>query len=218
MRPPRAKTGCGPRCARRRCGSAACWPDWCRSEPEVHGLLALMEIQASRVHARVDADGDADPAARTEPRALGSPADPARPGGAGSRAEARRRHTAPMPCRPRSPPATRAHCGRKTPTGRGSPRCTPRSPGAAVAGGRTQPRGGGGDGVRAGGGAGAGRRTGRRTALKDYHLLPSVRGDFLARLGRRDEARAEFQRAASLARNERERRLLLDRAAACAIP
>ncbi|ADB34833.1 putative RNA polymerase, sigma-24 subunit, ECF subfamily [Kribbella flavida DSM 17836] len=52
-------------------------------------------------------------------------------------------------------------------------------------------------------------------ALKDYHLLPSVRGDLLFKLGRRDEARAEFERAAALTRNERERALLLDRAAAC---
>jgi len=55
-------------------------------------------------------------------------------------------------------------------------------------------------------------------ALKEYHLLPSVRGDLLAKLGRLDEARAEFERAASLTRNERERKLLLDRAAACAAP
>ncbi|MFJ9212294.1 RNA polymerase sigma-70 factor, ECF subfamily [Streptomyces sp. L-9-10] len=50
-------------------------------------------------------------------------------------------------------------------------------------------------------------------ALKDYHLLPSVRGDLLERLGRGDEARAEFERAASLTRNARERGLLLERAA-----
>jgi RNA polymerase sigma factor (sigma-70 family) len=53
-------------------------------------------------------------------------------------------------------------------------------------------------------------------SLKAYHLLPSVRGDFLARLGRFDEARAEFERAASLTQNARERELLLERAAACA--
>lgn len=52
-------------------------------------------------------------------------------------------------------------------------------------------------------------------ALKNYHLLPSVRGDLLSKLGRFDEARMEFERAASLTRNERERSLLLDRAAAC---
>ena len=50
--------------------------------------------------------------------------------------------------------------------------------------------------------------------LAGYHLLPSVRGDLLAKLGRADEARAEFERAASLTRNARERELLLARAAA----
>jgi predicted RNA polymerase sigma factor len=53
-------------------------------------------------------------------------------------------------------------------------------------------------------------------ALASYHLFPSVRGDFLAKLGRRDEARREFERAASLTRNTRERTLLLARAAALA--
>ncbi len=53
-------------------------------------------------------------------------------------------------------------------------------------------------------------------SLRSYHLLPSVRGDLLARLGRLEEARAELERAASLARNGRERDLLLARAAACA--
>jgi len=52
-------------------------------------------------------------------------------------------------------------------------------------------------------------------SLKAYHLLPSVRGDLLKKLGRMDEARTEFERAASLTRNARERKLLLDRAAAC---
>jgi RNA polymerase sigma factor (sigma-70 family) len=52
-------------------------------------------------------------------------------------------------------------------------------------------------------------------ALERYHLLPSVRADLLLKVGRRDEARAEFERAASLTRNARERELLLARAAAC---
>ncbi|MER6763001.1 MULTISPECIES: RNA polymerase sigma factor [Amycolatopsis] len=52
-------------------------------------------------------------------------------------------------------------------------------------------------------------------ALKNYHLLPSVRGDFLYKLGRRDEARAEFERAAKMTGNERERALLLERAESC---
>ncbi len=51
--------------------------------------------------------------------------------------------------------------------------------------------------------------------LRDYHLLPSVRGDLLERLGRFEEARAEFSHAASLASNARERSLLLERMAAC---
>jgi RNA polymerase sigma-70 factor, ECF subfamily len=51
--------------------------------------------------------------------------------------------------------------------------------------------------------------------LKSYHLLPSVRGDLLKKLGRLEEARAEFQRAAALTRNARERELLLGRAAEC---
>ncbi len=51
-------------------------------------------------------------------------------------------------------------------------------------------------------------------ALRGYHLLPAVRGDFLAKLGRHDEARAEFERAASLTQNAREKKLLLDRAGA----
>ena len=52
-------------------------------------------------------------------------------------------------------------------------------------------------------------------SLESYHLLPSVRGDLLAKLGRYEEARGEFERAATLTRNARETRLLLDRAAAC---
>ena len=53
-------------------------------------------------------------------------------------------------------------------------------------------------------------------ALKTYHLLSSVRGDLLVKLGRFGEARVEFERAASLTRNARERALLLERAASCA--
>jgi predicted RNA polymerase sigma factor len=53
-------------------------------------------------------------------------------------------------------------------------------------------------------------------ALEHYHLLPSVRGDLLSKLGRFDEARAEFERAASLTRNARERDLLRERAEAAA--
>lgn len=52
-------------------------------------------------------------------------------------------------------------------------------------------------------------------SMKTYHLLPSVRADFLHKLGRLDEARAEFERAAAMTKNAREKTLLLSRAAAC---
>ena len=55
----------------------------------------------------------------------------------------------------------------------------------------------------------------KEQVLESYHLLPSVRGDLLAKLGRDDEARKEFERAAALAQNTRERELLLSRARAC---
>jgi RNA polymerase sigma factor (sigma-70 family) len=55
-------------------------------------------------------------------------------------------------------------------------------------------------------------------SLENYHLMPSVRGDLLKKLSRFDEARAEFERAASLTHNARERQLLLDRARACVVP
>jgi predicted RNA polymerase sigma factor len=52
-------------------------------------------------------------------------------------------------------------------------------------------------------------------ALRDYHLLPVARGDLLVRMGRNAEARAEFERAASLTQQERERAVLIERMAAC---
>jgi RNA polymerase sigma-70 factor (ECF subfamily) len=56
----------------------------------------------------------------------------------------------------------------------------------------------------------------KEPSLRAYHLLPSARGDLLAKLGRHDEARVEFERAAALTRNTREQQLLLERAATCA--
>ena len=56
---------------------------------------------------------------------------------------------------------------------------------------------------------------GAEPALKNYHLLPGVRGDLLVKLGRHAKRAREFERAASLTRNERERALLLKRAAEC---
>ena len=60
-------------------------------------------------------------------------------------------------------------------------------------------------------------KLGAEPALRSYHLLPSVRGELLRKLGRFDEARTEIERAASLTQNARERELLLNRARACAI-
>jgi predicted RNA polymerase sigma factor len=54
-------------------------------------------------------------------------------------------------------------------------------------------------------------------SLKNYYLLPSVRGDLLAKLGRLDEARAEFERAAAITRNAPERDLLIERARAAGL-
>jgi predicted RNA polymerase sigma factor len=58
-------------------------------------------------------------------------------------------------------------------------------------------------------------RLGSDPTLAGYHLLPSVRGDLLFKLGRLDEAKDEFEKAASLTRNDREKKFLSDRAAAC---
>jgi predicted RNA polymerase sigma factor len=55
-------------------------------------------------------------------------------------------------------------------------------------------------------------------SLEGYHLLSSVRGEFLSKLGRFDEARAEFERAASMTHNEREREMMLARARSCLSP
>ena len=59
-------------------------------------------------------------------------------------------------------------------------------------------------------------RSSHERALAGYHLLPSVRGDLLAKLGRKAEAAKEFRRAADMTRNERERTMLLERASAAA--
>lgn len=161
-------------------------------ESGVHGLVALMEIQTSRLHARV--------APRGSPSCCSTRTAPA--GIICSFVVAWLRSNArPVPSRP---------------TGPASLRCTTRSPGLppspvvelnrAVA-------------VAMAFGPAAGLQIVdallAEPALKTYHLLPSVRGNLLARLDRVHEARAEFERAATLTRNARERALLLKRAAAC---
>ena len=184
-------------------------------EPEVHGLVALMEIQASRLKARVAADGepilllDQDRArwdrllirrglaALARAEALGGP-----PG-------AYLLQAAIAACHAQARAAAETDWGRIAALYAELARITP-SPvvelNRAVA-------------VSMASGPAAGLalvdRLAAEPALKAYHLLPSVRGDLLQKLGRLGEARTEFERAAALTRNARERRLLLDRAAAC---
>ena len=175
-------------------------------EPEVHGLVALMELQASRFDARGDGvllqDQDRrfwDSALIEHGlRALDRAID------AGHARSVRTR------CRRRSPRAT-AGPGRSRTTDWEAivalydalAQLTP------VAGGRAQPRGRGPARRRPAGGA---RRPSTRSAatrgIARYHLLGAVRADVLARLGRTDEAADELERAAALAPTQRERNLL----------
>jgi RNA polymerase sigma factor (sigma-70 family) len=185
-------------------------------ESEVHGLVALMEIQASRFAARVDARGN--PILLMEQNRARWDRLLIRRGLA---ALERGRSTGQSAGRYLLQAAIAAHHARAaTPEETdwnaivadydSLARVAP-SPvvelNRAVAVGMAQ-------------GAAAGfaitERLSAEGALSDYHLLPSVRGDLLRRLGRLAEARAEFERAAALARNERDRRLLEDRAAQCA--
>ena len=158
--------------------------------------------------------GRADPAARPGSLPLGLAARRPRPRCARARAPHGRRRSGRTRSRRRSPPATRAP-GRPTrPTGSGSSRSTTgsrsSSPSPVVELNRA---------VAVGMAFGPEPALelvdalGADPALRDYHALPTVRGDLLARLGRDEEARAEFERAAGLTQNTRERAVLLDRMA-----
>jgi RNA polymerase sigma factor (sigma-70 family) len=188
-------------------------------EPEVHGLVALMEIQASRLKARIGPDGepilllDQDRArwdqllirrglaalARAEALsgALGGPPGPYL------------LQSAIAACHARARQAADTDWARIAALYEGLAHVAP-SPvvelNRAVA-----------VGMASGPAAGLALvdRLIKEPALKAYHLLPSVRGDFLEKLGRHAEARGEFERAAALTRNARERQLLLNRAAKC---
>ncbi|MFG1650801.1 RNA polymerase sigma factor [Micromonospora sp. NPDC049275] len=186
------------------------------AEPEVHGLAALLEIQASRTAARVDAAGEPillleqdrgrwdhllirrGLAALDQARAVGIPAGPYT-----LQAEIAACHA-----RARTPAETDwariaagyAELARVVP----SPVVElNRAVAVSFA-----------DGPAAG--LDLARALADESALAGYHLLPSVLGDLLAKLGRYDEARVEFDRAAHLTGNERERALLFARAADCA--
>jgi len=184
-------------------------------EPEVHGLVALMEIQASRLRARTGANGE--PILLMEQnRALWDRLLIHRGLLALARGEALGEARGPYllqaaiaACHARAATAADTDWVYITALYDELARLTP-SPvvelNRAVA-------------VAMAYGPAAGLELADQLAaqgsLGSYHLLPSVRGDLLARLGRHEEAGVEFERAATLTRNARESRLLLDRAAAC---
>ena len=185
-------------------------------EPEVHGLVALMEIQVSRARARVSASGE--PILLLEQnRALWDPLLIRRGLAALERAEQLGGARGPYALQAAIAAChARARSAGETDWARiaelyGELAALASSPvvdlNRAVAVGMAF-------------GAAAGLaivdRLTTEPSLASYHLLPAVRGDFLKKLGRPEEARAELERAATLTRNSRERALLLERAADCA--
>jgi RNA polymerase sigma factor (sigma-70 family) len=185
-------------------------------EPEVHGLVALMEIQASRIRARVDAQGN-PVLLLDQDRTRWDPLLIRRGLAALERAEALGGALGPYTLQ-----AAIAACHARAPTAGDTDwlriaalydALAQLAPSPIVELNRAVA-------VAMAFGPAAGLeivdRLRDEPALAGYHLLPSVRGDLLARLGRRDEARAEFLRAARLTRNAREQRLLEARAARCA--
>jgi RNA polymerase sigma factor (sigma-70 family) len=207
-------------------------------EPEVHGLVALMEIQASRSRARVDSNGEpillldqnrahwdqllirrglaaldrAERLAATPPRSS-------------SQNKTATPYNTDLPSSTRGLYALQAalaacHARARTPEETDWPRIVSlydslaeRNPSPVVELNRAVA-------VAMAFGPAAGLEIvdalTAEPSLKNYHLLPSVRGDLLFKLGRTSEAQSEFTRAASLTRNAREQALLLDRARSCA--
>ncbi len=185
-------------------------------DPEALGLLALLEIQASRLGARVDARGEPVLLADQDRRrwdaasirrglaALDRAA--ARVGGDASALGPYGLQAAIAACHARAATFADTDWGRIVAL---YDALAARVPSPVVALNRAVAVGMA-DGPAAGLALVDALRETR--ALKDYPWLPSVRGDLLVRLGRADEARAEFERAAALTRNERDRALLLERA------
>jgi predicted RNA polymerase sigma factor len=184
-------------------------------EAEVHGLVALMEIQASRLKARIRPDG-APILLLDQDRARWDQLLIRRGLAALARAEALDAGPGPYQlqaaiaaCHARARAAADTDWARIAAIYEVLARLAPspivelnRAVAVAMASGPAA-------------GLALVDRLADEPALKAYHLLPSVRGDLLHKLGRLDEARLDFERAASLTRNARERQLLLDRAAAC---
>ena len=190
---------------------AALAPD----EPEVLGLQALLEIQGSRMAARLDERRRAGAAGGAGPQAVGPAADPARAGRpAAGRALAARGHAGREVLPPgldrRAARPRRARRGHGLAPDRGAVR-RPRR-GRAGPGRRGQPGGRARAGVRPGRRARRPRRRWTPGALGDSPLVPSVRGDLLERAGLHAEAGAAFAEAAARTRNESERAVLLGRA------
>ncbi|HET7224589.1 MAG TPA: sigma-70 family RNA polymerase sigma factor [Candidatus Eisenbacteria bacterium] len=185
-------------------------------EPEVHGLVALMELQASRTHARTNAHGE-PVLLRQQNRALWNALLVRRGLEALARAESLEATRGPYTLQ-----AAIAACHARARTADDTDwerivvlygELAQAMPSPIVDLNRAVAVG------MAYGPAVALEQVDRLVKggrLAGYHLLPSVRGDMLARLGRLPEARAEFERAAKLTHNQRERALLLERAAACA--
>ena len=185
------------------------------SEPEVHGLVALLEIQASRLRARVGATGE-PVLLLDQDRGRWDHLLISRGLAALGRAEALSETRGPYTlqaaiaaCHARARTAEETDWSRIAGLYAELGRLTP-SPivelNRAVAVGMA-------DGPEAGLAIADALRS--EPVLKGYHHLPAVRGDFLCKLRRFDEARAEFERAAALTNNEREREVLLAKAADC---
>jgi RNA polymerase sigma factor (sigma-70 family) len=184
-------------------------------EPEVHGLAALMEIQASRLRARVGPNGE-PVLLLDQNRALWDQLLIRRGLAALERAEQLGGERGPYALQ-----AAIAACHARARTGAGTDwariaalyeELAELVPSPVVELNRAVAVG-----MASGPAAGLALVDALRTekSLEGYHLLPSVRGDLLLKLGRRNEARAEFERAASMTKNARERTLLLERARTC---
>jgi RNA polymerase sigma factor (sigma-70 family) len=191
------------------------------AEPEVHGLVALMELQASRAHARVGPGGE-PVLLNDQNRARWDHVLIRRGLAALARAESLVADEADGVLGPYALQAAIAacHARARAPAETDWARITAlygalaqRTPSPVIELNRAVA-------VSMAQGPAAALplidRLAAEPTLRAYHLLPSVRGDLLFKLGRHAEARGEFERAASLTRNLRERELLLGRAAACA--
>ena len=177
-------------------------------EPEAIGLLALMLLQESRRAARTSPTGELV-LLDDQDRSLWNREQIAEGSALVERALASRRF-GPYTLQA-AIAAVHADAATRRRHGLGRDRRPLRRAAARrpVAGGRAEPRGGGGDARRPGGGPRADRRDPRaRRLCSDYHLAHAARADLCRRLGRTREARASYQRALALARQEPERRFL----------